>query len=419
MTTESTFALALEKGKGILHLAATWVPRSFCIPGKRLRLHPDDYYALGAQRGGIDERWFASTSNANNGEGTPFDEGLSSIIFEDGSQIKKILLRDAVAELKGDLIGEKVWKEYGRWPAFAKFFDNKGALPFHLHHRHEHAALINQSEKPEAYYFPSQLNSYVGDFSYTFFGLQPEVSKEEFLKHLKNFNHGDNHITDLSTAYRLQLGTGWDVPAGTLHAPGSLCTYEPQWASDVGAFYQSLVGDMPLPEQILWGNVPPDKKGNYEFLVELIDWEINIDPDFSKNHFMKPRPVQPRVEMEKQGYSEMWICYKTPSFAAKELTVLPGKTVCIQDSTAYGLITVQGHGMLGNFLVEAPGMIRFGQLTNDEFFVSESTAKAGITIQNQSQTEPLVMLKNLGPYWSEGFQAQSQSICLSKEQDYL
>jgi prophage tail gpP-like protein len=40
------------------------VPRSFLHPGKRVRLHPDDYYAYGLDRGGIDERWFASTTEA-------------------------------------------------------------------------------------------------------------------------------------------------------------------------------------------------------------------------------------------------------------------------------------------------------------------------------------------------------------------
>src|SRR5688500_16218945 len=49
MTTSSTATLAsraLEQGGGILHLAPTWVPRSFGIPGRRLKLHVDDVYAL-------------------------------------------------------------------------------------------------------------------------------------------------------------------------------------------------------------------------------------------------------------------------------------------------------------------------------------------------------------------------------------
>ena len=55
---------ALDAGEGLLRLSPTWVPRSFLHPGKRIRLRPEDYYAYGAERGGIDERWFASTTDA-------------------------------------------------------------------------------------------------------------------------------------------------------------------------------------------------------------------------------------------------------------------------------------------------------------------------------------------------------------------
>ena len=58
---------ALNRGKGVLRLAPNWVPRSFCRPAKRIKLHPDDYYVLGLERGGIDERWFSSTTPADNG----------------------------------------------------------------------------------------------------------------------------------------------------------------------------------------------------------------------------------------------------------------------------------------------------------------------------------------------------------------
>jgi hypothetical protein len=74
---------AFEQGKGILQLAPNWVPRSFCIPGRRIKLHPDDYYALGGIRGGIDERWFSSTTPADNGPLTGENEGLSEVVFED------------------------------------------------------------------------------------------------------------------------------------------------------------------------------------------------------------------------------------------------------------------------------------------------------------------------------------------------
>src|SRR5262245_47076884 len=72
---------AIESGNGILRLAPTWVPRSFLMPGRRIKLAPQDVYALGAHRGGIDERWFASTTAAAN-EGAPPDEGLSYVVSE-------------------------------------------------------------------------------------------------------------------------------------------------------------------------------------------------------------------------------------------------------------------------------------------------------------------------------------------------
>ncbi len=70
MSVEGQITAALEAGEGLLRLAPNWVPRSFLMPGRRLKLHPDDYYALGTDRGGIDERWFASTTVAMN-EGAP------------------------------------------------------------------------------------------------------------------------------------------------------------------------------------------------------------------------------------------------------------------------------------------------------------------------------------------------------------
>ena len=67
---------ALDAGGGLLRLTPTWVPRSFLHPGKRIKLAPTDWYALGTHRGGIDERWFASTTEAAN-DNRAADEGLS------------------------------------------------------------------------------------------------------------------------------------------------------------------------------------------------------------------------------------------------------------------------------------------------------------------------------------------------------
>lgn len=397
MSTNNISEKAFEQGEGVLRLAPAWVPRSFCIPGRRIKLHPDDYYALGGERGGINERWFSSTTPADNGLLTGENEGLSKVVFEDRTVIKQGLFAEAVNDLKSLLVGDRIWKEHKCWPMYSKFFDNKGALPHHIHHRNEHAILTGQKGKPEAYFFPPQVNNYGADFPYTFYGFAPGASREQVRECLVNFTKGDNKITNISQAYRLEPGTGWDLPPGILHAPGSLCTYEPQRASDVFAMYQSLTGDRIVPETLLWKNTPESRMKDIDYLMEVIDWDLNIDPEFRKNRFMVPRPVKPVEEMEAEGYIDNWICYKSHAFSAKELTILPGRTVTIKDAAAYGMIMMQGHGKMGIWDIETPALIRFGQLTYDEFFVSEQAARNGIRITNSSQSDPIVMLKHFGP----------------------
>ncbi len=378
----------LEEGGGILRLAPTWVPRSFCRPGKRIKLHPDDYYILGLEKGGIDERWFASTTWAENGPGTPEDEGLSYVVSADGSE--KCLLRDMVDELQGEIIGDALWAKYHKWPMFSKFFDNQGPLPHHIHHRDKHAARVGCAGKPEMYFFPAQCNNHGGEFPFTFFGLNPETTKEEVKEALENFPKGDNNLLDLSRAYKLTLDTGWDVPPGVLHAPGSLCTYEPQFASDVYAMYQSvLYGGHCVGEELLWKNCPEEEKGNVDYLMDVIDWDANIDPEFHKNRFMKP------VTIWQQGNSkEEWICYKCALACAKRLTVAPAESILVKDQAAYGLIMLQGTGTMNNWALETPTLIHYGELTNDEYFVTEAAAKKGVLITNTSKSEPIVMLKH-------------------------
>jgi hypothetical protein len=397
MSGKEIASKALEQGKGILRLAPNWVPRSFCIPGRRIKLHPHDYYALGGERGGLDERWFSSTTPADNGPLTAPNEGLSFIVFEDNGKPEKVLLREAIAELKGEIIGDRLWKEYQAWPMYSKFFDNLGALPHHIHHRDKHAKLTGQLGKPEAYYFAPQVNNHGGDFPYTFFGLKPGTTKEQVRQALRDFEKGDNKITDLSVAYRLEVGTGWDVPPGVLHAPGSLCTYEPQKASDVFAMYESLPHNQVVPKELLWKDTPENKMGDVDHLLEVIDWDLNVDPEFAEHRFMQPKPVRPLKQMQAEGYIENWICYKSQAFSAKELTVLPGRTATIKDNAAYGFIMMQGHGTMGQWNIETPTLIRYGQLTHDEYFVTEQAAKEGVTIANPSRTDPIVMLKHFGP----------------------
>ena len=391
----------LEQGEGIVRLAPNWVPRG-SNPGKRLKLHPDDQYAYGRNRGAIIERWLSSTTKANNGPLTTQDEGLSYVVYGDESNPQKILLADLIDELGAKIIGEDLWTHYHRWPAFSKFFDNKGPLPFHMHHKPEHAAMVGAQTKPESYYFPQQLNNYEGEFPFTFFGLEPGTTKNQIYQYLESWREGNNdlekvNILSYSRAYRLELGTGWFVSPGVLHAPGSLCTYEPQWASDIGVVFQSSHNGIPAEWASFSRNIPDGKKDDLDFIISLLDWDANTALDFKQKAFRQPVPVKPVVEMQEMGYLEFWISHGNEYVAAKELTIFPGRSVEIKDSGPYGLVLIQGYGLMDHWSLETPTLIRFGQLTNDEYFVSNAAATSGVKIINRSKTEPLVMLKHFGP----------------------
>jgi hypothetical protein len=78
------------------------------------------------------------------------------------------------------------------------------------------------------------------------------------------------------------------------------------------------------------------------------------------------------------------------------LTVNPGVKVTIKDNGAYGLIAVQGSGWIGKQRLQTPAMIRFGQLTEDEVFVTHEAARGGVVFDNTG-SEPLVTLRYYGP----------------------
>lgn len=392
MASAATLAsAALSETNGIFRLAPNWVPRAFLEPGRRLKLHPDHYYALGMDRGGIDERWFGSTTEALN-ENRHWNEGLSYCVTPSG---EKFLLRDAIAELGAEIIGDSIWSKYGKWPVYSKFFDNMGPIPHHMHQNTEQAKLVGQEGKPESYYFPPQYNPTGNNFPYTFMGLEPGTTKEQVVKCLDNWNTGDNGILDLSKAYRLKLGTGWLIPPCVLHAPGSLCTYEPQWGSDVFGMYQSLVEGRPVPRSMLTTNFPEEFHNDNQYMVDALDWDKNVDPNFKENNYLEPV-----VCSQGEGWLDRWVVYGKVNgeqlFTAKELTLQPGAKCTITDPGAFSWITTQGNGRVGDLRLQTPTMILFGETTEDEVFVTAKRAAEGVEFENTGEG-PLVGLRYFGP----------------------
>jgi hypothetical protein len=391
MNKHEAIKSGFEKGQGILRLFPVFVPRRFSVPGKRLRLHPDDYFAYGVERGAIKERWFSSVIPAMNGEKAKADEGMSYVLQEEGDT--PVLLKEYVDELKADLIGEELYQKYGTWPMYSKFFDYNVPLFHHLHLSFESADRVGRLGKPESYYFPPELNNHLGTMPVTFFGYDPDTSKEDVLERLLQYEDKDNRITELSRAYRIQLGTGWYTPPGVVHAPGSVLTYEPQWNSDVNSVHENIATDEAYPYDFLVENCPEDKKRNIEYIMSLMDWEKNIDPHYKRNYYRPPI----LVEQGEEKFEERWVSYGNEYIAAKELRIAPRAKVRVKDSAAYGCIIIQGYGSFGPHQAAASTMLRFGQMSEDEFFVSHEAAGKGVLIENRSRTEPMVVLKHFGP----------------------
>ena len=132
-----------------------------------------------------------------------------------------------------------------------------------------------------------------------------------------------------------------------------------------------------------------------DFIIGMLDWEKNVDTHFKESNYLEPI-----VAAQGQGWVDRWIVYGRVDgaqlFSAKELTVEPGAKCTLKDPGASGWITVQGKGRIGKLPLQTPAMIRFGQETEDEVFISHEAATAGVEIENTG-SEPLVGLRYFGP----------------------
>src|SRR3954451_7469176 len=119
--------------------------------------------------------------------------------------------------------------------------------------------------------------------------------------------------------------------------------------------YQSMVEGRRVPWDLLVKDVPADKHRDLDYLVEQLDWEKNVDPNFKANNYLEPIV---HAGSEAEGYVDKWIVYGKVDgkqyFSARELTVYPGRSVTIKDAGASGVIVTQGRGTIGKLEVNCP-----------------------------------------------------------------
>jgi hypothetical protein len=86
MNAGSLAKKALDQGKGIVRLAPNWVPRAFCIPGRRIKLHPDELLRP-RRRARRHRRTLVRLHHSRRQRPlTGKDEGLSKIVCPDGER---------------------------------------------------------------------------------------------------------------------------------------------------------------------------------------------------------------------------------------------------------------------------------------------------------------------------------------------
>jgi hypothetical protein len=376
-------ARALSDGDGILRLTPAWVARDFLPPGRRLGL-TDEAYDLG-ERGYLCERWLASTTKADNRIGPP-DEGLSYVALEGPERIS---LKEAVESDPVAIMGESYASTHAGLGRLAKIFDYSTRLPLHLHQRQEHAALVGQRSKDEAYYFPSGVD--MGPHPETFLGVHPWIAQEKrydvLLPYLEAWD--SDLILQHTRGYTQVAEEGFLVPSGMLHAPGSALTIELQEDSDVFAMLQALNAGTIISKELLWKDVrPEDREAKGErFILELIDWEENGDPYLYENHRLSPRPIE---ATRQPGCEEAWIYYNTPKFSGKRLVVEPGCSFTSVDNGVHAIFVWHGSGTYGGSEVRGhePGL--------DELLVTHERATRGVEVRNTGR-EAMLAIKFFGP----------------------
>jgi hypothetical protein len=373
----------LSDTNGIVRLEPAWVARDWLPPGRRLGLD-DAEYDLG-DRGFVCERWLASTTRADNRAG-PDDEGLSYLSV-DG--VRQMLLADAIRACPTDIMGADYSAAHSGLGRLAKIFDFAARIPYHIHPRAEHAALVGRNPKEEAYYFLEGADR--GQHPETFFGVHPWIAEQQ--KHeilLPYLVDWDSDLILRHSRAELQApGEGFHLPAGILHAPGTALTLELQEDSDTLAMLQALNAGVIISKELLFKDIAPDRRARRgeRAVLEWIDWEANGDPYFYENHHIMPLEI---ARDGQAGGSEMWIFGTGTKFSGKRTVIPSGETFASVDKGVYNLLAWSGSGTFDG--VE----LRAGEPGLDELLVCHDRATKPLEIANTGRDE-LVVFKFFGP----------------------
>ena len=384
LTSEKEIKNAIEaefkRTGGVFRLKPCWVGRpQIIVPGRRIKLL-DDYMSQDVV---VNERWLSSITYADNGvynKVCPQDHGLSYIVIDNSL----VMLRDAI-----DICGELLVGSNHKWDILPKFFDNRDRIPSHLHpcDSHVRQGLVG---KPESYFFPVELNINRNNFPCTYFGVDSAYTQQQILEYLRGYFKGNNNLSHLSNGINLTPQTGWFVPPCTLHAPGSLVTYEVQAASDVSCIPESRVNDTVMPPDLLDRDLPVSIQDDgeekvFEFILDMINCPGAGNFENFRDQYYRI-PVTVKEQNDNRQDFVIYGCGKTSDktkpdlYSAKNTVIAGKKSWQIEENAPFGLILLSGYGKVkaaGKEPVEMAATSVYhsrDEIGADELFISPEAA---------------------------------------------
>ena len=150
--------------------------------------------------------------------------GNLSVVSE--GSLKGMNLPQLIETFKGDLIGEKVYEQYGNeFPLLVKFIDAARDLSIQVHPNDDLAKARHNSRGKTEMWYVFQAD----EGARLITGFNKKTSKEEYLKHL---NAG--RLTEILNIETAEAGDTFFIPAGRVHTIGAgLLLAEIQQSSDV------------------------------------------------------------------------------------------------------------------------------------------------------------------------------------------
>jgi len=388
----------LNENGGVLQLLHRYAGRTFCTPGRRLRLAEKSYYPDYMNGTGLDELWMCCTVPIVTGvidsrtNKAPFREGEAHVLTPDGQVIS---LQDLITTRPEAVMGEKITAfsktMFGEptWPIVSKKFDNLNPIPDHLHWTKWEVYDINSYDNPGVS---------ASHYHTTAMGLYSFVTKDQFLACMKRFGKGEyNGIRHLAPHVMMQLDNGFVMPNGVLHSPTNLCTHELHVTMDEHFLAEDLTLDGRIGAADAFyacreQDYPKDRHEDWDYLVEKFDFEANQDPDFVMTN---SRPAITAEEFTGEGVAAQWIVYGDflgdQKCSILRVTVQPGcKTLFRPESPAL-FHTNGGSGRVGKLAVQYHHDMVLGKIYPEIGFITQAAlTSGGVEIENTG-TEPLVL----------------------------